>query len=100
MDTKNNVNVTLDDMVVQTRNKAYGAYDLRKTYKKTVNRSLLYGSIAFLAAVGAPMRYASITPKAKKEVAVEIDLDQAERRKKGRKTTRTSTTTTTRTKAT
>ena len=34
MDPKNNVNVTLDDMVFEARNKAYGAYDLRKTYKK------------------------------------------------------------------
>ncbi len=74
MNPTNNVNVSLDDMVFENRNKAYGAYDLRKTYKRTVNRSLLYGSVAFLAALGAPMLYASITPKAKKEVAVEIDL--------------------------
>jgi len=74
MDPKNNVEVTLDDMVFETRNKAYGAYDLRKTYKKTVNRSLLYGTVAFLAALGAPMLYASIQPKTNKEVAVEIDL--------------------------
>lgn len=74
MDPKNKVEATLDDMVFETRNRAYGAYDLRKSYKKTVNRSLLYGAVAFLAAVGAPMLYASISPKATKEVAVEIDL--------------------------
>ena len=55
MDPKNNVEVTLDDMVFETRNKAYGAYDLRKTYKKTVNRSLLYGTVAFLAVGEAPV---------------------------------------------
>ncbi len=74
MDPKNNVNVTLDDMVFEARNKAYGAYDLRKAYKKTVNRSLLYGTVAFLGAIGAPMLYASIQPKVQKEIAVEIDL--------------------------
>jgi periplasmic protein TonB len=81
MDPKNNVNVTLDDMVFETRNRAYGAYDLRKAYKKTVNRSLLYGTVAFLAAIGAPMLYASIQPKAKKEVAVEIDLTKLKEEK-------------------
>lgn len=74
MDSTNKVNATLDDMVFENRNRAYGAYDLRTTYKKTVNRSLLYGAVAFLGAIGAPMLYASIVPKAKKEVAVEIDL--------------------------
>jgi periplasmic protein TonB len=80
MDTKKLA--TLDDMVFENRNRAYGAYDLRTTYKKTVNRAMIIGAIAFLTALVAPFLYAKLTPKAKKEVAVEIDLTKLRDEKK------------------
>jgi periplasmic protein TonB len=56
MDTKKLA--TLDDMVFENRNRSYGAYDLRTTYKKTVNRAMIIGAIAFLTALVAPFLYA------------------------------------------
>ena len=53
MDPKTQATATLDDMVFENRNKAYGAYDLRKTYKKTVNRSMIIGANCFLDGVGS-----------------------------------------------
>jgi len=85
MDPKTQATATLDDMVFENRNKAYGAYDLRKTYKKTINRSLVIGAIAFLVALIAPFLYASLKPKAKQEVAVEIDLTKLKDEKKDEK---------------
>ena len=42
---------TLDDIVFANRNQAYGAYDLRKSYPKTVTRALIIGGILFTLGV-------------------------------------------------
>jgi periplasmic protein TonB len=56
---------TLEDIIFQNRNKAYGAYDLRKIYNKTFTRSFLMGSAAFIFAMFIPTLYASLNkPKA------------------------------------
>lgn len=39
--------VTLDDIVFEHRNKAYGAFELRKTYSSTVNRAMWIGITLF-----------------------------------------------------
>ncbi len=39
---------TLDDIVFENRNKAYGAYELRTHYTKNINRALLIGVSCFL----------------------------------------------------
>lgn len=44
--------VTLDDMVFEHRNKAYGAYDLRKSYKKNLLRATLIGVAVFAGGIG------------------------------------------------
>lgn len=41
-------NVTLDEILFENRNKDYGAYELRKTYQKTISQSVLFGVSAFL----------------------------------------------------
>lgn len=65
---------TLDDIVFANRNRAYGAYSLRKTYPKTVWRSVLIGSSLFLLAMASPSIITALTPEEKEEVMVEVDL--------------------------
>lgn len=43
------------DIVFEGRNKAYGAYDLRKTNNKTTVKALIFGAIIFALLVAAPL---------------------------------------------
>ena len=43
------------DIVFEGRNKAYGAYDLRKNNTKTTVRALIIGAIVFSVTVAAPL---------------------------------------------
>jgi len=43
------------DIVFEGRNKIYGAYELRKSNKKTTVRALIIGSVIFSLAVAAPL---------------------------------------------
>ena len=43
------------DIVFEGRNKAYGAYELRKTNNKTTVKALVLGAIVFALAVSAPL---------------------------------------------
>ena len=43
------------DIVFEGRNKAYGAYDLRKKNTKTTVKALIIGAIVFSFAVAAPL---------------------------------------------
>jgi protein TonB len=43
------------DIVFEGRNKAYGAYDLRKTNNKTTVKALIFGAIIFALMVAAPL---------------------------------------------
>jgi protein TonB len=65
---------TLDDIVFAERNKAYGAYSLRKGYSKTVYRALIIGSALFLIAMAAPTIINVLTPEEEVPVEVEVDL--------------------------
>jgi len=66
---------TLDDIVFANRNKAYGAYSLRKGYPTTVARALLIGATVFILAVLAPTIISAITPDNSDDQAmVEVDL--------------------------
>lgn len=66
---------TLDDMVFATRNKAYGAYSLRKEYPSIVTRALLIGGVVFVLATLAPTIINALTPAEKDNTAmVEVDL--------------------------
>ncbi|TAE30016.1 MAG: energy transducer TonB [Cytophagales bacterium] len=66
---------TLDDIVFANRNKAYGAYSLRKGYASTVTRALLIGAAVFILAVLAPTIINAITPDNSDELSMkEVDL--------------------------
>ncbi|AQX09106.1 energy transducer TonB [Elizabethkingia ursingii] len=65
----------LDEIVFEHRNKEYGAYDLRKSYRPILTRSLLVGSALFLFAVLAPLVYLKIKEgQQKEETKVSVDL--------------------------
>lgn len=66
---------TLDDIVFANRNRAYGAYSLRKDYPRTVTRALLIGAVVFTLATLSPTIINALTPEDKDEQAmVEVDL--------------------------
>ena len=46
---------SMDDIVFANRNKAYGAYDLRKLYDKHIARSLLFGGLFAVLAISSPL---------------------------------------------
>jgi protein TonB len=56
---------SLNDIVFENRNKSYGAYDLRKGYGQTVQRSVVMGVAFFLLLVMFPKLYARLTPDPK-----------------------------------
>jgi protein TonB len=56
---------SLNDIVFENRNKLYGAYDLRKNYKQTIQRSVLMGVTLFLSLVMFPKLYAHLVPDPK-----------------------------------
>lgn len=58
------VALTYDDIIFRARNRAYGAFDLRKQYRPTLNRALGLGIALFLSALSAPTLYARFWPQA------------------------------------
>ncbi len=61
---------TLDDIVFQNRNKAYGAYDLRKVYRPTLTKSMIMGGALFILAMVSPMLI-KLLPGSKDELNLE-----------------------------
>lgn len=49
---------TYDDIIFQARNRAYGAFDLRRNYRPTLTRALGLGVGLFLLGLSAPALYA------------------------------------------
>lgn len=47
-------NLSLDEIVFENRNKAYGAYDLRTSYRKVLTKSFILGTILFCVAAFTP----------------------------------------------
>ncbi len=67
--------VTLDDIVFANRNKAYGAYVLRKEYRGVVTKATIIGASIFLLAMFAPKLLDKLGLKEEKqEVMVEMNL--------------------------
>ncbi len=65
------------DVVFAGRNKAYGAYELRRDNSKTTSRAVIIGSVLFIVLVSLPLiiRYISgILPEAEKEKITEVVL--------------------------
>lgn len=49
---------TIDDLVFENRNKAYGAFNLRRLYDKHMSKGMLIGLLGFLLLIFSPMIYA------------------------------------------
>lgn len=65
------------DVVFAGRNKAYGAYELRRENNKTTNKALITGAVLFVLAVSTPLviRYIQgIMPEEEKFIATEVVL--------------------------
>lgn len=67
-------NATLDDIVFANRNKAYGAYTLRKEYPKIVTRALIIGGVIFTLGVLTPTIITALAPEPEEQAMVEVDL--------------------------
>lgn len=63
---------SLNDIVFENRNKSYGAYDLRRGYGQTVQRSVVMGVAFFLLLVMFPKLYAKLTPDPKPDDIVYV----------------------------
>ena len=63
---------TLDDIVFENRNKAYGAYELRTHYTTNINRALMIGVSSFLLMLLTNFLFAR--QKANEERIIEVDL--------------------------
>ncbi len=53
-DTTYNSNLSLDEIVFENRNKAYGAYDLRTNYRSVLTKAFIFGTILFCVAAFTP----------------------------------------------
>jgi protein TonB len=60
--TSETVALTYDDIIFQARNRAYGAFDLRRQYRPTLSRALGLGVGLFLGTLAAPTLYARFWP--------------------------------------
>lgn len=66
---------TLDEIVFENRNKAYGAYDLRTSYPKILTRSFIIGTLLFLFFALLPLIVLKIKQMtAKQETHVDANL--------------------------
>lgn len=69
-----NYSPSLDEIVFEHRNKAYGAYDLRTAYPKILTRSFLLGTAFFLLLALSPLIYLKIQQMTAEET-VEVDAN-------------------------
>ena len=68
-------NLTLDEIVFENRNKEYGAYDLRTSYRKVLTKSFILGTVLFCAAAITPfvvMKIKELNPQEKVEVDAKL----------------------------
>lgn len=72
-----NYNPSLDEIVFEHRNKAYGAFDLRTAYPKILTRSFLMGTALFIFLAVSPLIYLKIQQMTADE-AVEVDANLVE----------------------
>ncbi|MBD2755001.1 energy transducer TonB [Spirosoma validum] len=56
------VALSYDDIIFQTRNRAYGAFELRQQYRPTLTRALWLGIGLFLLGLASPTFYARMWP--------------------------------------
>lgn len=74
-DNTYNSNPTLDEIVFENRNKAYGAYDLRSSYRSVLTKAFIFGTILFCVAAFTPfviMKIKQMTAKDTQEVNAKL----------------------------
>ncbi len=74
MADNNSYNLGLDEIVFENRNKAYGAYDLRHSYRPMLTKAFIFGTILFLVAAITPFVVMKINAMNEKET-VEVDAN-------------------------
>ncbi|MCK8492587.1 TonB family protein [Spirosoma sp. RP8] len=77
MHQSNATALTFDEIIFQTRNQAYGAFNLRQTYRSTLTRALGVGIGLFVIGLSAPVLYNRFWPKnllADQHVETEVTL--------------------------
>ena len=70
-----NPHPTLDEIVFENRNKAYGAYDLRTRYRTVLTKAFILGTILFVVVVITPfviMKIKEMTAKDTTEVNAKL----------------------------
>jgi len=74
----NNKNIkSLDEIVFENRNKAYGAYDMRMSENQTLLRALLRGGLIVLLLVGGVLFSISDLAKGDKNEDISVDVELA-----------------------
>lgn len=69
----------LDEIVFENRNKEYGAYDLRKSYRGILTKAALIGVLLFSLAIAIPFVMMKIEQmKGKEETTVDLNLKDLE----------------------
>ena len=72
-----NYTPTLDEIVFEHRNKEYGAYDIRTSYRRILTRSMIIGTLIFCIAAITPFVVMKIKQLAAKE-KTEVDANLIE----------------------
>lgn len=72
-----NYNPSLDEIVFEHRNKEYGAYDLRSSYRRILTRSMIIGTLIFCIAAITPFVVMKVKQLAAKE-KTEVDANLIE----------------------
>ncbi len=62
------------DIIFENRQKAYGAYDIRKTYPKNVRNALIAGALFFTVAISLPLIAKAVSGNLVKEEVAEVNL--------------------------
>jgi protein TonB len=69
--------LTYDEIIFQTRNRAYGAFNLRQQYRPTLTRALGLGICLFMAGLAVPTLYNWLAPNNRllnDQIMIEADM--------------------------
>ncbi len=76
------MNTSLDEIVFEGRNKAYGAYALRLSYARNVQKALIAGIMLFCMLIYLPKALSKLTPAKKADIVVSGEFTEVHFEKK------------------